>query len=528
MDTSDIPQFAALLICAVSVAVYAYRRMATPRSNRSSTRVRLYQNAQIGYISCIMILYLILSFALQYAAMDQLIIALGLSAVPNIEIISKLPAPLIATVLLTVWLPNAFLIRDIDSALLSAFQARANIPQAVRNRAARLLPETFSVKEEDLPGIQNLIVAEDLPEPLSRHLVAVPGTGLQITRYRLTRLLKLFGAVRKLSLAPRCARTFDDYSAEWNSAQNNLKVFCKDAVGRLEEAGRLNEILTPEAYEARMAGPRETFRTSAREIFLQLSVLLSAAVFAMEETEHEIGEKLRDIGFDVDDEPEIVEFPLRSLTGFVLLLLGYVIVTDLLLRRMHLLPEHDDIRFPLSGSGRPLQIVLCYAIAIGVTVWVIQRTSLARTETIAPLRWHIYVFCFMLAFVAHSVMWLGLFLAHYGEFPQTDLEWQVLVVVGLLVGALCGAVALFCDIDERRWPKALPRRLTEGLGCTLFLVVVRVIAFNLFPPPPSVDQGGIGPFLAIMLFFSSIAFLVGYFVPHLCRAERQFQYSSAA
>jgi hypothetical protein len=518
VTASDIPALAAYLICVVSVAIYAQRRLATPRSNRSSTRIRLYRQAELGYIACSLILFLVLSSALQYAAMDRLLLGFGLVNIPQLESISKLPAPLIATVLLTVWLPNVFFVRDVDGWLLNAFKSRANIPQEVRDRANRLTPQTFQILPRDLPSLGKLIEEEGLPEELSSHLMARRGEGLQLSRYRLTRVLKLFRELRSLARDPGCQRLFGDYDAEWQAAQSDFRMFCEQASIGLEEARKLRDTVSASEYEHLMAGRRESFGESSARLFAQLALLIAGAVLCKEKTEHGIGERFRTIGFVLDDEPERTDFPLRSLTGLALLLLLYLIVTDLVLHRFHVLPSHPLVRLPVSGPARPFFLVISHAVTIGTTVWLVQRNAAGQRQSGERQRWDVYALCAIVGAAAEAIMWLSLFLLRYGEIPQAEAEWYVLLAVSIMVGSLCGVVAFFCDIGEDRWPGFLPRRITEGLACLVFMGLVSTLVMMEIPLPITRES----PLAAVVLvlFRASIAFIVGSFVPYICRAER--------
>lgn len=521
MTTADIPALAAYLICFVSVAIYAQRRLATPVSNRSSTRARLYKQAELGYIACTLTLFLVLSSALQYVAMNQLLLGLNLTKMPELAGITKLPAPLLATVLLTILLPNVFLIRDVDGWMLNFFKSRANIPQELRCRADRLTPQVFGVATEELPGIARLIEEEGFPEQLKGHLVPERGDGLQLSRYRLTRVLKLFGLVRALERNPCCQKLFFNYAAEWRAVQHELREFCERAATGLEKARKLQAKLLPGEYESLMADRRESFGEASAVIFAKLALLAAGAVLTSEATEQGIGERFRAMGFAVADEAERIDFPLHSLTGLTLALLLFLVVTDLVLRRMHLLPDIPDIRSPVGDSARPFFVILSHAITIGITVWLIQRYPGLQRRAGGRLRWDIYVLCCLLGAAVLAVFWLGLFLRRYGALPQTDGEWNMLFAVAALVGSLCGAVACLCDIDDETWPKALPRRLTEGLCCLAFMALIATLLLAELTMPVSAKVAQSPILGAVMVLLpASVAFIVGSFVPYICRAER--------
>ncbi len=521
VTAADIPAVAAYLICFVSVGIYAQRRLNTPQTNRSSTRMGLYRQAVLGYVACTMILFIVLSSALQYAAMNRLLLLLNLGDIPELQSVAALPAPLIATVLLTVWLPNVYLVRDVDGWLLDAFKARANIPREVRDRAERLIPHSLQVTAADLPEIRLLIQDEGLPEELSGHLRGVRGNGLELSRYRLTRVLKLFDVVRGLDRDAECQRFFADYQNEWKNARVEFRSFCEQAAATLEKGRKLQEKVSPTEYESLVAEKRENFAESAARMFGQLALLAAGAVLCKEATEHGIGERLRAIGFAIDDAPEQPEFPMRSLAGLALLLLFYLVATDILLHKLNLVPEHPDLRSPVPASARPLLIVTNYAVTVGFTVWLIGRYPRLQRAAGGGLRWDVYGLCWLIGAGIVTLIWVGLFLLRYGAIPAEQMDWNRLFAIAILVGSLSGAVACCVDIGGGRWPESVLLQLAEGAGCAAFTALVTALLLMKISLPFSADMANSGLTTAIFVLFpASVAFIVGSLVPHICRSER--------
>lgn len=522
MTPADIPAVAANLLCFVSIAIYAERRLNTPPSNRSSTRLRLYRQAVLGYVVCTLILFVVLSSALQYQAMDRLLLTLDLADKPYLDSIAKLPAPLLATVLLTVWLPNVPLVREVDAWLLDAFKSRANIPQEIRDRAERLTPQNFLVTANDIAGLEALIDAEGLPDELTGHLRPSKGEGLDLSRYRLTRVLKLFRETRNLARKPDCERFFDDFSDQWGPAQQNFRTFCQQAAAALEQARKLREQVSPAEYEEQVADKREQFRVSCAAMFGTLALFAAGAVLAKDATEHGIGERMRSIGFAVEDEPEKPEFPLRGLAGLALLLLLYLVVADLVIHRLHPFPHQPDLRSPVDASARPVFLLANYAVTIALTVWLVEQHPFLQRAAYDRARWDVYVLCSATGAATVSLIWLGCFLLRYGELPQSASEWSQAIAVAILVGSLSGAVAFCCDNDERRWPDSPWLQLAEGVGCLAFTALVGgILLMELDLPVGKEAARSTISAVILVLFPPSVSFIVGSLVPHICRMERK-------
>jgi hypothetical protein len=514
MNESDVPAFAAYIVCIAGVGIYAQRRLATPRSNRSTTRAHLYRQAQIGYVTSIFFFFVVLSFALQYVPFEDLLRKLG---TPDIASLKDLPAPLIATVLLTILLPKVPLVRDVDGWLLDKFKIWANIPYELTSRALRLTPEIFRLTPEDVPVLQSLIVDEGLPGTLADFLVTSRGHGLQLSCYRLTRVMKLFQEVRKLTGDPGSQKMFYDYSKEWAETQDTFLDYCERAADGLQKARKLSADVLPEEYEKAMAATRESFGETSAHLFAKLALFVAGSVLATEQTEQDIGSRFRTIGFDIPDEPETQYFPMSELTGLALTLLIYLMAVQGTLQRLHFFDNPPPGRLPVAFSLLPLFIVFCHTVAIGMTVWVIQSHPNLQRRLGGRLRWDIYLCCGLTGAAMVGASVLALFLLRYQELPQGVDEWNMQLGFCALVGSLCFAVACCCDIADEHWPAALPRRLTEGLCCMAFMALVLALI-----PGPGQPSGGQAAWRGLipMLIPLSVAFIIGFFVPCLCRVQR--------
>jgi hypothetical protein len=532
MSWINLPAYAANVICFFSVAIYAQRRLNTPVTNRSSTRRRLYREAVLGYVVCTLILFVVLSVALRSQPMQSfLLLPLGGVSLSKdvLNTLMGLPPPLIATIVLTTLLPNVPYVRDVDSWLLEWFKAGANIPREVSDRAERLVPERFQVGDGDLPRLKTLIGEEGLPEVLLDHLHSEPGSGLQISQYRFTRVAKLFAKTEELAGNPRCRRTFfRDYDRELQTARADFRDYCSTAASGLEQARQLREKVSASEYEVAMRDRREQFAELSSQRFSQLALLVTGAVLSLDDTDQEIGDHLRAIGFAIEDQPEEPEFPLRSLAGLTVFLLLYLLVTNAVMQAGLHPPVQASFRSPIPPGARPFFFVLSYMCTIAATVWFIQRHPELQRLPGSPARWDIYAICALLGAFMVGAVWLLLFFLRYRDLPSTITELNMTFGITALVGSLCGAVAYFADTELGDYPTPVRRRLIEALGCTAFMVFIAALLLLEAPPPP-LDANHPYLSVALMIFLpASVSFIIGYFVPHICRTQRYLSRLRAA
>jgi hypothetical protein len=133
----------AYVLCIILVAVHAWERFNTPRSNRSSTRQGLFWSSCAGYILCVLLLFSMLSSLLQVGPWRTAL----LGRVDN----ASLPAPLIATLALTTLLTSVPLLKRLDNWILAAFHEWGEIPAEIKRRIAAMTPERFTVTAASMP-----------------------------------------------------------------------------------------------------------------------------------------------------------------------------------------------------------------------------------------------------------------------------------------------------------------------------------------------------------------------------------------
>lgn len=135
---------------ALFVAINAYERFNTPPTNRSTTTPARYYSTALMYVSIACITFFVFS---KYPALLTLI---GGSNVP--ESVTKLPAALVAALVLSVLLDKMPFFAPLDSWLRQKLQHIANIPYEARRLSRRLLRAPFTIETDVRAQIQEILL----------------------------------------------------------------------------------------------------------------------------------------------------------------------------------------------------------------------------------------------------------------------------------------------------------------------------------------------------------------------------------
>lgn len=119
------------------VIVFAHSRFNTPSNSRYSTTVGQFYFAEIAYVTCNLLLLVLMS-GLVHASPEVLKLLAGGDPTQMPEGIEGISAPLVAALVMTTLLPHSPVISQIDKFLLDRFRALGNIPIEVRRLAALL------------------------------------------------------------------------------------------------------------------------------------------------------------------------------------------------------------------------------------------------------------------------------------------------------------------------------------------------------------------------------------------------------
>jgi hypothetical protein len=491
--------------CGALIAIYAYQRFNTPSSNRSSTQRSLFWVSCAGYVLTALILFIVLSMALSHGALRQMLFG------GNDK--SDLPAPLIATLGMTTMLPAIPLLKQVDAFILKWFLDWGNIPAEVRRQAAEMTPESFTVDEGDIGPLRAEYGDGAYGATLAEHLTAERGDGIHLSRYRLTRVVKLYDRVRRLEKEPRYARFFADVAEDYAALQEQVTTFLRRSAAALSIASQLREHEADASVDDLIRERRELFAETCRFTFRQLALFMAKAVLRSEPTEARIVARLRQAGFLDQQVVQSPVFPINALTLLALGVFLYLAAITVYFSRFsgfHVAGGADP------GLGMAFRIAFARLGAVASTVWLMQSFPFFRREAGQPPGYFAYVLCGAIGAGVAAIACVPFHLA------ATDLagEFQSDAPIILLSGALCMAVAFCCD----DWPtEAEPPawlRPAEAAGCALWTVLGAALIYyaGLLPILDQMPPGALPLWLTLPSF---IGLLVGWCVPHIFRGARR-------
>jgi hypothetical protein len=490
--------------CGGLIAVYALGRFNTPPSNRSSTLQALYWSSCLGYVLSALALFAALSILLQAGPWRSAL--LGPADQPS------LPAPLIATLALTTLLPSIPVLKRVDEWLLSMFLDWAEIPAAIKRRAAAMTPQSFTVTKEDVAELREAYGDDSYGDTLARHLRERGGEGLELSQYRFTRVVKLYDRIHKLAGEPRYGRFFAEADAELAELDRQAADFLRRSAASLSIAERLHALEEEAAYEELLHERREAFAQGCRDIFRALALFLARAILRSEASEKDIVRRLHETGFAAAEPMNLPPFPINSLTVLALGVFLYLALAIVLLGDLMGMPKE-------GGLMVAAKVALVRPVTIGVTVWLMQRHAFFRRAPGDPLRFFAYVINGLIAAAVAAGICL---LFHLGDADPLPSLGDDLPLI-LLSFMLCTAVALCCDdwADDRPPPGWL--RFIEAAGCALVMILgmamVDIYLADKLPFPTSALPGWK---IALLFGFpTTLALVIGGFVPHIYRSARR-------
>lgn len=492
--------------CGLLIVAYAWGRFNTPPSNRSSTRQALYWSSGIGYVLSALALFAALSILLKAGPWRKLL--LGPADDPS------LPAPLIATLALTTLLPAVPVLKRVDEWFLAIFLDWAEIPGEIRRRAAAMTLESFGVSREDVAALRQTYAHAGYGDTLVRHLRMRGGEGLELSQQGLTRVLKLYDRLRRLSGEPRYSHFFAEAAAEFDELDQKTADFLRRAATSLTLAERLRATESELAYDELMQERREDFANGCRDIFRALAVFLARAVLRSETSELGIVRRLRETGFAAAEPMNLPRFPINSLTVLTLGIFLYLLVAILFFGQYMAMPQHHET----GGLMVAAKVAVVRLATIGMTLWLLQRYAFFRRAPGDPPRFFAYVVNGVVAAAVAAGISL---LFHSGDadpLAATRVD-QPLILLSFM---LCTALALCCDdwVGDRMPPTWL--RAAEGAGCAAVMAVGMVIVVIYLSDDLPFPAGSLtDPKLALLFAFpTAMALVIGACVPHIYRSAR--------
>jgi hypothetical protein len=506
----------AYTVCAILITIYAWDRFNTPSSNRSSTLRALFWFNCLGYVTSALLLFVVLSVLFQEQPWLKLF---GLSAKDM-----PLPAPLIATMAMTTMLPSLPMLKKVDSFLLNKFLSWGAIPAEAKRLAEETMgPGCFVVTQTDTEALRRSYKQGDydygdkFPEHLRETDLREEGvSGLKRSEYRFTRVVKLYHRIRTLRAEPRYRRFFDENNDEFAGLGKQTESFIRSGASHLDWADRQSGLEGNLALQELMSEWHERFAADCREHFILLARFLARALLRSESNEADIDTRLQDIGFQIDRTQTSPNFPLNSLTALALGIFAYLVVVTIAFFSSHKPEAAADPLALQQGLILASKITLARVMAIGLTVWLLQKFSFFRRKNGDQPRYFAYLVNGILA----GALAAGVFVLFSWIVPDVLLTEKMMrgaERIGILSGILCAAVAFCCDFwSKDSFPPAW-YRTAEAIGCGFAMVAGTALLWfwGMAPKAVNVDI----TLTTWIVFPSALAMMIGACVPHIYRVS---------
>jgi hypothetical protein len=496
----DTTGLTANLMCALLIATHAWERFNTPATNRSSTRQTLYWSSFAGYLICALMLFAVLSMLLQVGPWRTMLLGDADNA--------SLPAPLIATLALTTLLPSVPLLKRLDASLLAMFHEWGEIPAEVKRRAAAMTVQRFSVAETDVIALRETYSDGRYGEALPEQLRWFGAEGIERSRLRFTRVVKLYDRITQLAGEDGYARFFVEAGAEYAELNRQIGEFLHRSAASLALAARLQATETVTAYEELMRERREVFAHTSNETFNRLALFLARAVLRSEPSESAIVNRLRSIGFEADP-ITLPAFPIDSLTALAVGVFFYLAGLGIFFSHLQDVPQQPGGWF--AGAAK---IALIRVGTAGMTVWLMQRYAFFRRAPDGPPRYFAYLVCGLIAGAVSLLILLPFHVSddHVLGGIQTDLAPVV------LSGVLCVALAFCCDDWQSESAPPVTRRLMEAAGCGMVMALAAAFVYFAGLLPYRLTGMMLGAWFVLPAI---MAIVLGGLVPHIYRSARR-------
>jgi hypothetical protein len=490
------------LLCALIVALYAWKRYNTPETNRLSTTRSLFLFTGAGYIAASLSLFFLLC---EVVLKPGVLSSLGLEDFQKTVKEFSAP-PVLAAVLLTTLLPNTPVISEADAWLLKQFQAWGRIPQGVRSLADKLTLATQRLGEGDVAQLRDWIVNDgDAPNELANDVgVDTP----ESSRGSLSRVVALYSSLQTLSANHPYVEAFRSRSEAWQSIMADFRVFVAQSEAFFVLFDHLSN-MQGAAEEAALHKARKCYREICLNMHKEMAVFLAQIVLIVEATDRRIYNKLQSIGFSIAEKPcprlEVGPFLFMGL----MMILGIFFVVALV-------PPPPKPELPLAV----IAILIGATRTIGVLAAILPklRWSEYRTDEHGHLPYLGWLGWSFVAFLASLLIERGMiaivghhFLAavNFVKYPLTPMA--------PLAFATCLSIAILCDIDLG-FGLGWGRRVMEGVICAAALTIGVFICIHILSLTPATE--GRAPDWLPIVVSSGLGFVCGLIGPHLYRQAR--------
>jgi hypothetical protein len=497
--------FVVTLICAAVVAVHAWDRYNTPKSNRVSTTRSAFLFTGAGYISASLILFLLLSkVALQPGVLTPgVLAALEIEGIQ--EILKNYCAPsVLAVVILTVLLPHTPILSSADDWLLKRFQAWGSIPQGVRDLAGKLAPQALHLGPDNVAELQEWIATEaEIPNEFKKFVSAEPA---ETSRGSLTRVLRLYIELQKLGTAPAYQFAFRSRQDTWLAIKDDFRVF----LAQSQAFFVLFEQLTPlegTAGEAALAKAKKYYRDICRKTHRDMTEFLAQLLLMVEGSDQRIVNRLQPIGFlpSAHVGPDMQVGPFLFIGAMMIFgMLGVVSVVS---------PHNTS----LPPAVNAILIGMTRTIGILAAVLPKLRWGQFRPDGRGDLPYLAWLGWAAVAGIASFIIERGAFAIATGELRAAfDFVQNPLRPMAPMAFATSLVISILCDADLHLG-QGMARRMSEGLISAVAAAVSIYICIHLLSLPSAASQVW-SPMPYVVS--SGLGFVSGFFGPYFYRRAR--------
>jgi len=228
------------------VIVFAHSRFNTPSNSRYSTTVAQFYFAEIAYLTCNLLLLVLMS-GLIHASPEVLKLLAGGDPTQVPQGMEGISAPLVAALVMTTLLPHSPVISQIDKFLLDRFRALGNIPIEVRRLSALLRDAGLQISPAAAAEAGRYVEAQlDSPDALQAFLKA---NSPDQPEYIFNRILYLATRLKQWESHERfsadCVQFREDFDAIFKKLDDLIKltsrfagIFSQPATGGSEAIAR--------------------------------------------------------------------------------------------------------------------------------------------------------------------------------------------------------------------------------------------------------------------------------------------------
>ena len=499
-------------VAGVLVALYAWKRYGTPRSNQSSTTRAQFYSTGCAYVVCALAIYFVLNSVIgQPGAKEFITFGAQLPSEASDEV-SKLSAPFVSALFLTTLLPSIPFLSQIDSALLRFFQHLGSIPIEVRRLKRDLQQMDYTPPKSTQTLARNYL--GPYPKILTARLAFDQGISIQ---HQFTRVICLYCELKDLDERSGFLGDFADEAAE---VEKLVALVCAQAGGYFAFM-QMPGVATDAVDDATGAFEKACDAADNKICWLFARGLLNASWSG-----NKLRQRLGNLGFGVAKmQPPFI---LNAALTAGLIVFGVFVCGMFVLRAM------GSTELPIN---RQVTLALVIAVNYGLAamlatlpkkMWPFAKRTQERGRSVLS-----YVISAALTGLAamcvgllHTIAWEGSIEAGAARYFAVSYPWIVPpVVVALVLAFLCDNYALERnDPTWLRWAEGGVMGLAVAASTIGASIWFRDLLQSVSGPVAGVPAGAPSPaaYTAIVIAISiAIGLTLGSLVPYAYRRARR-------